>query len=366
MGTWVTTLDVARGDQLRVAVKDAIDVRGVPTTAGCRAVSEAAHPAAADAACLRGFRAADAALIGKTTLDELCLSGSGRNDWLGMPTNPRAPGRVTGGSSSGSAVAVATGEADIGLGTDTGGSVRIPAACCGVVGLKTTWGRIPLAGVWPLAPSLDTVGPLAADVAGVVRAMELLDPSWRGSSSSARSAGRLRVPGVDPVMERAVDVALDAAGLEVRAVSLRGWQNARATFDTIVLAEFHQQHADLLDVDGVSPFANDALRDGAAIPADEVAAAYDAQRRWTEELTAVLRDVDLLVLPTLIGPPPSVEAAKGFPYTALTAPFNVAGLPALSLPLASADGPVPPSLQLVGPAGGEELLCATALTAFGG
>jgi amidase len=122
---------------------------------------------------------------------------------------------------------VATGEADIGLGTDTGGSVRIPAACCGVVGLKTTWGRIPLDGVWPLAPSLDTLGPLAADVAGVVRAMELLDPSWRGSSASARSVGRLRIPGVDPAIERAVDVALDAAGLEVRAVSLDGWADTR-------------------------------------------------------------------------------------------------------------------------------------------
>jgi amidase len=133
-----------------------------------------------------------------------------------------------------------------------------------------------------------------------------------------------------------------------------------------VLVEFHRLHADLLDLDGVSPFANDALRAGAEIPAGEVAAAYDAQRRWTEELTAVFRELDLLVLPTLIGPPPSVEAAQGFRFTALTAPFNVAGLPALSLPLASGADPVPPSLQLVGPSGGEELLCATALTAFGG
>jgi amidase len=366
VGTWVTKLDLARGDQLRVAVKDAIDVRGVVTTAGCRAVAEAAHPAAADAACLRGFRAADAALVGKTTPDELCLSGSGRNDWLGPPINPRASGRVTGGSSSGSAVAVATGEADIGVGTDTGGSVRIPAACCGVVGLKTTWGRIPIDGVWPLAPSLDTIGPLAADVAGVVRAMELLDSSWRGISTSARSVGRLRVPGVDPVIERAVDVALDAAGLEVHAVSLGGWADARATFDTIVLAEFHQQHADLLDVDGVSPFANDALRAGAETGADELAAAYGARQKWTDEVGAALREVDLLVLPTLVGPPPTVEAAKGFPFTALTAPFNVAGLPALSLPLTSAAGPVPPSLQIVGPSCGEELLCATAIAAFGG
>ena len=367
MATWVTRLDAASGGQPRVAVKDAIDVRGVVTTAGCRAVAHSARPASADAECLRGFRAHGAGLIGKTTLDELCLSASGRNDWLGMPTNPRAPDRISGGSSSGSAVAVATGEVDIGLGTDTGGSLRIPAACCGVVGLKTTWRRIPVDGVWQLALSLDTVGPLAPDVAGVVRAMELLDPwTWRGPVTPARTLGRLRLSGVDAAIEAAVDDAVDASGLEVRPVSLDGWADTSATFDTILLAEFHQRHADLLGVDGVSPFVNRALRAGAEISADELAAAYHAQQKWTVEVTAVFRDVDLLVLPTLTGPPPTIEAAKGIPLTALTAPFNVAGVPALSVPLAGGAGPVPPSLQLVGPPGGEELLCATALTAFGG
>jgi amidase len=367
VGTWVTRLEATSGGRPRVAVKDAIDVRGVVTTAGCRAVADSARPASADAECLRGFRAHGADLIGKTTLDELCLSASGRNDWLGMPTNPRAPDRIPGGSSSGSAVAVATGEADIGLGTDTGGSVRIPAACCGVVGLKTTRGRIPVDGVWPLAPSLDSVGPLAADVAGVVRAMALLTPwTWRGPVAPARTLGRLRLSGIDAAVEAAVDDAVDASGLEVRPVSLGGWADTSATFDTILLAEFHQRHADLLDVDGVSPFVKRALRTGAEISADELAAAYHEQQRWTVELTRVFRDVDVLVLPTLVGPAPTIEAAKGFPLTALTAPFNVAGVPALSVPLPAGGGPVPPSLQLVGPPDGEDLLCATALTAFGG
>jgi amidase len=237
------------------------------------------------------------------------------------------------------------------------------------VGLKTTWSRIPVDGVWPLAPSLDTVGPLAAGVAGVVRAMELLDPwTWRGPVTPARTLGRIRVPGVDPAIEAAVDDAVGASGLAVRPVSLHGWADMSATFDTILLAEFRQRHADLLDVDGVSPFVNRALRAATAISADELAAAYQEQQKWTIEVTAVFRHVDLLVLPTLIGPPPTIEAAKGFPLTALTAPFNIAGVPALSLPLAGHGGvgPVPPSLQLVGPPGAEELLCATALTAFGG
>lgn len=163
---------------LRVAVKDAIDVAGTVTTAGCAAVRDLAVPAVADAACLAGVRAAGARIVGKTNLTELCLSPVGDNALFGTPVNPLAPDRIPGGSSSGSAVAVATAEADLALGTDTGGSVRIPAACCGVVGLKTTWGRIPTDGVWPLARSLDTVGPLARDVAGVVTGMRLLEPAW--------------------------------------------------------------------------------------------------------------------------------------------------------------------------------------------
>ena len=103
---------------------------------------------------------------------------TGVNPWYGTPVNPLDPRLVPGGSSSGSAVAVATGEADVAYGTDTGGSVRIPSACCGTAGLKTTWGRVPLDGVWPLSPSFDTVGPMARDVAGLVLGMELLEPGF--------------------------------------------------------------------------------------------------------------------------------------------------------------------------------------------
>jgi amidase len=366
VGTWLTILDDARGDRLRVAVKDAIDVRGVITTAGCRAVADAARPAPQDAACRAGIRAAGAVIVGKTNLDELCLSASGRNDWYGSPINPLAPDRVTGGSSSGSAVAVAAGEVDLALGTDTGGSVRIPAACCGIVGLKTTWGRIPLDGVWPLAPSLDALGPLAPDVAGVIRAMELIDPSWRGLPPPGRTIGRVRIPGVDPALERIVDDALDASGLEVRPVTLAGWADTAGIFNLILLAEFHRHHAGLLDLDGVSPFANSALRAGAAVTEPGLRDAFRRRQEWVDHLTGILAEVELLALPTLVGPPPALDEAKGFPLTELTAPFNVAGLPALSVPVAGGVGPVPAGLQLVGPPGGEELLCATAITAFGG
>src|ERR1700677_2683640 len=185
MSTWVIRLDGNGDDENgghgrapRLAVKDCIDVAGLPTSVGCQVVSEMAERAESDAAVVASARAAGARIVGKTALTELCWSANGANPWQGTPVNPRDPRRVPGGSSSGSAVAVATGEADIAYGTDTGGSVRIPACCCGVAGLKTTWGRVPLPGVYPLAPSLDTVGPLGADLAAVEAGMRLLEPGF--------------------------------------------------------------------------------------------------------------------------------------------------------------------------------------------
>lgn len=346
-----------------MAVKDAIDVAGTVTTAGCAAVRDRATPAVADAACLAGVRAGDAQIVGKTNLTELCLSPVGDNATFGTPVNPLAPDRIPGGSSSGSAVAVASAEADVALGTDTGGSVRIPAACCGIVGLKTTRGRIPTAGVWPLAPSLDTVGPLARDVAGVVTGMRLLEPGWTVATGAARTVGRLRIDGVDPGVEEAVDAALAAAGLTVLAVRLDGWDASHVAFDTIVVAEFWQAHRTLLDADGVSEFANGGLRAGSAVSGEELAEARSVQRAWQAEMTAALAEVDVLVLPTLVAPPPLLTDFVGFPLTALTAPVNLAGLPALAMPVPALapEEVVPPSLQLIGPAFGEDLLCATAL-----
>src|SRR5205823_13448521 len=128
---------------------------GVPATAGCRAVGRRVQPATADAPCLTGARSAGARLVGKANLHELAMLPIGTNPWFGTPVNPLDPDRIPGGSSSGSAVAVATDEADVAIGTDTGGSIRVPSACCGTTGLKTTHGRVPPGGVSPPAPSLD-------------------------------------------------------------------------------------------------------------------------------------------------------------------------------------------------------------------
>lgn len=364
MTVWVTRLDpppATSADTLRVAVKDAIDVAGMITTAGCVAVRDRAVPATADAACLAGVRAAGASIVGKTTLTELCLSAFGDNPEFGTPINPLAPDRTTGGSSSGSAVAVATDEADIGLGTDTGGSVRVPAACCGIVGLKPTWGRIPTAGVWPLAPSLDAVGVLARDMGDAVTGMRLLEPGWAPAAAPARAVGRLRIDGVEPTVEDAIDGALAAAGLTVRSVRLPGWDASFDAFHAILLGQMWEAHHTLLDVDGVGTFVNHGLHAGQHIAPADIAEALSARSAWRREITQAAAGVKLLALPTLIAAPPLLSEGPNFPITELTAPINLAGLPALALPVPSPGSPVPVSLQLVGPMGAEDLLCATGL-----
>src|SRR3984885_2761425 len=211
MGTWVLRL-ANDGQGPRLAVKDCIDVAGVPTTAGCPVVAEMAEPAEIDAAVVASAREGGARIVGKTGLTELCWSANGVNHWSGTPVNPRDPRRLPGGSSSGSAVAVATGEADVAFGTDTGGSVRIPAACCGIAGLKTTHRRISVKGVPPLAPSFAPVGPLGADVAAVELGMRLLEPAFTTPPApAALVAGRLAVVGLDGGGEPDGDAARDHA-----------------------------------------------------------------------------------------------------------------------------------------------------------
>ena len=364
MTHWLTRFDppvAGWGGLVRVAVKDVIDVAGAITTAGCGAVRDRAIPARSDASCLAGVRAAGAFIVGKTTLTELCASPVGDNPAFGTPVNPAAPDRIPGGSSSGSAVAVARGEADVGLGTDTGGSVRIPAACCGLVGLKTTWGRVSTAGVWPLAPSLDTVGLLARDVAGIVTGMGLLEPGWTVASGPARLVGRLRIDGVQTEVEDSVDAALDAAGLSVREVRLPGWDATHEALDTIIVAELWKAHHTLLDADGVGDFVNGGLRAGRAVSAERLNNAMASRAAWQAEVSVALAEVDVLALPTLVAPPPLWTYFAGFPLTDLTGPFNLAGVPAISMPVPSPGLPVPASLQLVGPMYGEDLVCVTAL-----
>ena len=165
-----------KNDQLRLAIKDNIDMRGVVTTAGSAFLKKNAPPAKKDAACLAIARQRKVQIVGKTNLSEFAVAPSGFNEYFGTPKNPLGRGwpRIPGGSSSGSAVAVATGMADVAFGTDTAGSVRVPAACCGIVGLKTTRRLVSLDGVYPIDPvDLDTIGPMAEDIERTAEGMDL-------------------------------------------------------------------------------------------------------------------------------------------------------------------------------------------------
>ena len=362
MSTWIWQ-DSATGTGLRVAVKDLIDVGGVPTTAGSRAIAEQAAPAAADAPCLAGLRAAidrgEARLVGKTNLHELAYGISGINAAFGTPVNPLDPLRVPGGSSSGSAVAVASGEADVSYGSDTGGSIRIPAACCGIAGLKTTWGRIPLTGVWPLAPSMDTVGPMARDVAGLIAGMRLLEPGFSVTAPAPQVVGRV-VIGADPTIDEAVNAALAVAGWDVIQVGLDGLDRATTAAMTVLDAEAWASdgvHADRAP-DKIGRDVLARLREASAITPAAVSAAREHAAHWRATLSSLWDRVNLLALPTLLGFPPTLDRSRDMVrIRGLTSPVNLAGVPALALPVPTG-GPLPASIQLIGPDGGEERLLA--------
>jgi amidase len=363
--TFITRFDAggsggdARG--IRLAVKDLIDMEGELTTAGCRAVAARAVPAHRDAACLAGARAAGARFVGRTNLHELALGVTGINPWYGTPVNPLDPARVPGGSSSGSAVAVATGEADVAYGSDTGGSIRIPAACCGTAGLKTTWGRISSEGVWPLAPSFDTVGPMARDVAGLVSGMELLEPGFTVAETTGVVIGRLRPP-ADPLIDAAVDRLLHQAGGPVVELVAPGWDRATADTALLLVHEAWESNRALAarDPDGIGIQVRERLLSGATFEAAAVAAAWSGQQAWTAALTDLLDRVDFVVTPTLSMFPPLLEDGADLLGGRCTLPVNLAGLPALSLPVRTA-GPLPASIQVIGPAHSEERLLAAGI-----
>ncbi len=358
--TWIVRC--APGPGVRVAVKDLVDLRGFPTTAGCAAVAATADVAEADAACLAGVRASveegRASIAGKANLHELALGVTGINSWSGTPVNPLDPRRVPGGSSSGSAVAVATGEADVAVGTDTGGSVRIPAACCGVVGLKTTFGRIPTAGVRPLAPALDTVGPIARDVNGLVAGMALLEPGFvEDAGWTPSGVGRLSLPAA-PVIDEAIDAALAAASVRSVPVELPLWSDATHAGLRLLSAEAWTVNGHLVATGEVGADVAARLEIGARTTQGELAAASVVAGRWRAELARVFERVDVVALPTLLDVPPLLEDAAQMMKLRVTVPVNLAGVPAISLPVPA--GSLPASLQIMGPLGSEERLVALA------
>ncbi|MBF6170239.1 amidase family protein [Nocardia blacklockiae] len=335
-----------------VAVKDLFAVAGFAVGAGVRAYPASRAPETRHAAAVAALLAAGAEVTGIAQTDEFAYSITGGNGRYGMPVNPLAPDRVPGGSSSGPAVAVARGEVTIGLGTDTAGSIRVPAAYQGLWGIRTTHGRVDTAGLLPLAPSFDTVGWLARDADTLAAVAEHLLP--KGVSDSARLV-------VDPDVcavadaDTAAAILAAAAALDAEPLSLHAdpgaWYDA---FRTVQAAEAWASHGpwitahpDALDTEVAERFA---------YAATVTRTAADAARRVLADAAARLRDRLAgrnLVLPTVAAPPPPRTVAVPGRELArartlrLTCLASLAGLPAVTLPLSRAGG-TPLGLCLVG------------------
>ncbi len=354
---------------LPVAVKDLLDMAGLPTTAGSLILAHTI--AATDATAVARLRAAGAIIIGKTRLSEFAYSPGSNNAHYGATANPFDPTRDSGGSSSGSAVAVATGMALAALGTDTGCSIRIPAAFCGLVGLKPTWGRTSLAGAVPLSWSLDHLGPLTRSVADAAALLALLagpDPRdgrtlrpvppfvAEGLEADVRGlrVGLVREDGSGrPLAEeeqlaaaRRGATVLAAAGAEVVELDVLELDRLRVIGTALLGMEASAFHLPWLqtrlDAYGEFPrqrlLANFAYESGAFIRAQQGRAAL---RRAISDRLAGL---DLLVLPIHPGPIP----ARGVPASnGLAIPFNCLGWPALTMPAGRGSDGLPLSVQLV-------------------
>ncbi len=366
-----------------VSLKDVIDLAGAPTTAASR--TRRGRRAPADAPVTALLRAAGAVFIGKCNLHELAFGTTGEESAHGPTRNPHAPGRVPGGSSSGSAVSVAAGMALASIGTDTGGSIRIPASACGVVGLKPTHGEVNAADVVPLAPSLDHVGPIARSVADAA----LLHRVLRGGSDAGRDAGRGTAPpagarlGVprryfldvlEPAVEHAFAAAVERlrrAGWRIDDVDLPHAADTAPIYLHTQLAEAVERHGADLDArpEAYGRGVRLRLELGRAVLAEDYARAQRGRRVLAAEVDAALADRAALLLPTLPVAPPRLGVASirigdvtdttRALTLRLTQLFDLTGHPAISVPCGTADG-LPAGAQLAGRRGETDRLLAVA------
>lgn len=368
------------------AVKDLIDQEGLPNRCGA---SFAPFVPARSAECVLRLEAAGAVPIGRVGLHEFAFGFSSENPWFGPVLNPLNRDLATGGSSGGSAAAVAAGIVPIALGTDTGGSVRVPAALCGVTGLKVTHGRGSIRGVYPLASGLDTVGPIAANTDDAELAFQVLaahdpaDPVSRNQpvappAPTPNVAGlRLAIPhpwvdtGYEPRIEEAFQRTLEhleALGavvthVDIPATSLKSHGLASAYYE---VAPVHRARF-TADPQAYGPDLQIRLRDALAVTADEYAKALEWRAAVRSGLEEVLAIHDAIVTPTTAAVTKPIgqemlsltngEAHYRAPLSHFTALVNNAGLPALALPVAETGVP-PLSLHLIGTAWSESQLLA--------
>jgi aspartyl-tRNA(Asn)/glutamyl-tRNA(Gln) amidotransferase subunit A len=346
-----------------LTVKDLYAVAGTPLAGGTRARLPALGE---EAVAVTRLRAAGALPFAKTNLHEIALGATGENAWTGDVKNPFDPARQAGGSSSGAGVATAVGIGFAGLGSDTGGSVRIPAAFCGVVGFKPSYGAIPLDGGLCLSWTCDHAGPLARSVDDAALLFEAMSGRRTDHGAVARRP-RLAVPSawlkgrLHPATRAWFEARLAAlrGGADLADVELPELAGAIRHYTSIVRAEAAYVHREVLAAggEGFSEGVLAPMRDGECQHAQVYIDALKHRARLRAELDAVLRDHDAIVLPTTAVPPPlrgqTEVAVEGGTLTVReavlgqTLAFSYAGLPTLALPMGTADG-LPASLQVVG------------------
>lgn len=366
-----------------VSIKDLFNVRGMPTRAGTRA---ALHELPSqEASLVTRLRDAGAVIFAKTNMHEIAMGATGENRWTGDVRNPFDPKRQSGGSSSGSGVAVATGIGLASIGSDTGGSVRIPAAFCGVTGFKPTFGAIPLDGALNMSWTCDHAGPLANSVADCALLYEVMSGRSAAHGKVAR-APRLAVPAgwlrgrLHPAVREHFEprcAELRAAGAEIVEVATPLLGGASAAYTAIARPEAAWIHRRQLEAggEGFSDLVLPALEAGRQLSAQDYVGAMRERERIRAELDAILADFDALLLPSSAALPPlrgqleiDVEGGRLAVREAVlgqTLAFSLCGLPSLTVPaglVADVYGagtpPLPAGLQLVGRMDGDAALLA--------
>jgi Asp-tRNA(Asn)/Glu-tRNA(Gln) amidotransferase A subunit family amidase len=362
-----------------VAVKDLFDVAGWETTGCCEGYR--GRVAAADAEAVRRLRAAGAVIIGKTNQHELAAGATNLVSACGPTWNPWDPSRMTGGSSGGSGAAVAAGIVPLALGTDTGGSIRIPASLCGTVGLKTTFGTLSLDGVMPLSPSMDTVGTLtlsvrdAALALGVLAGTEVASPRGPAGLTVGVPGGVFQeaaLPDVLAARDRAVAALASSGATVVEGVGELRYDPE--SWASLAWSELYRAHGQLLEREGsVHPWTRafmDRGRDEGETGRRRALREADVVRL---QLDRMLERIDVLIAP--VTPTPALDAEvrevtlgddrvldiRGGAISLLTRPVNLAGLPAVSVPAGRDDDGLPVGVQLIGRRGEEAVLLDAAL-----
>ncbi len=364
------------------ALKDIIDTAGIRTTAHSRLWRDRVPDA--DATVAARLRHAGAVLLGKLATYEFATVGPDAGLPFPPARNPRHPEHITGGSSSGSAAAIAAGFARIALGTDTGGSIRAPAGYCGVVGLKPTWGRVSRHGVAPLSPSLDHVGPLAATVAEAALLLDAIagfdpaDPATDRPDDAAAASGlgrgvhglRLAYPrhfhaGAEPDIARALDAAvqdLARLGAIVEEIELPDPARLEACGTVILEAEAFAEHRDRLAarIGDYGRLAARGLLAGARHSGGDLEAAHRARRALTDMVLRRLDPFDAMIVANTLTAAPRVDSFDGETprWTPMrTLAFNVTGQPALAVPIGVDRAGLPLGMQIVGKPGAEAMVC---------